>query len=142
MLHEEEATTIRRLNVFLEVPQEGKASAGVKEAKGKAAVAEVKQHSKFNHQIEQISQESFNTPAEPDEVIFGSSLEDGSKDSVLSWVGTALEDGYKVARWMRSESKCLDLTKVGSNRAATKIMSWGRIPRFGENWDHGSTWRR
>ncbi len=61
----------------------------------------------FNHQTEmestKISPEAWETPAERDEVISGSSLEDGSKDLELSWDGTAMADASMVASRVRSE---------------------------------------
>ncbi len=71
-----------------------------------------------------ISPEAWKTPAEPDEVISGLSLEDRSKDSEPSWVGTALEDGSKVASWVRNESRCPDLAKIGCVEAVVRRMSW------------------
>ncbi len=71
-----------------------------------------------------IAPETWKTPEEPDEVISRSSLEDGSKDLELCWVGTALEDGSKLASWVRSESRCLDLTKMGCAEAVARTMSW------------------
>ncbi len=51
-------------------------------------------------------------------------MEDGSEDTELSWVGAALEDGSKVASWVRNESRSLDLAKIGCAKAVTERMSW------------------
>ncbi len=82
----------------------------------------------FSYQIElestMISPESWKTPAEHDKVISGSSLEHGSRDSELSWVETAFEDGSKVASWVRSESRYPDLAKISCAEAVARRMSW------------------
>ncbi len=74
---------IRRMKFLLEIHQEKK----------KAAVVEEK-NPEFQTEMEstKISPGSRKTPTEPIDVISGLSLENGSKDSELSWVGTALED--------------------------------------------------
>ncbi len=60
----------------------------------KAAVAEI-EDPEFSHldlRSREISQEAWKTGADPEEVSGGSSLGECSKNTELSWVGTALED--------------------------------------------------
>ncbi len=63
----------------------------------------------FSHQIElestTVSPEAWKTPAEPDEVISGSPLEDGTK----------------VASWVRSEMEGPDLAKTGCAKKKERI---------------------
>ncbi len=100
------------------------------------AVADVKADPVFNHQIEvesaKISPEAWKTPTEHDEVISRLSLEDGSKDLEPSWVGTALEDGSKFASWVSSESRCLDLAKIGCIEAVARSMRWEAFQDLGK----------
>ncbi len=116
-LHEEATTTIRRLNVLLEIHHEKK------DAAKDAAEPGNEENPEEQTEMESttISPESWKTPAESDEVISGLSLEDGSKDSELSWVGTALEDGSKVASWVRNESRCPDLAEIDCAEAVTEL---------------------
>ncbi len=78
----------------------------------------------FSHQSDQestgISPGSWKTrPAEPEDVIPGSSFP--------CWVGTALEDGSKVASWARNESECPDLATVDCAEAVTERMRQGEF---------------
>ncbi len=71
-----------------------------------------------------ISPEAWKTPAKHDEVISRSSLENGSKDSELSWGGTALEDGSKFVSCVRNELESPDLEKIDCAEAVMERMTW------------------
>ncbi len=78
----EAMSTFGELRVLLRIHRRKKVAAEKQEVERKLECRQTEMESTKN------SPQAWKTPAEPDEVISGSSLEEGSQDSELSWVGT------------------------------------------------------